>query len=202
MNISIIIDMIGYLGSALVVVSMLMTSVIKLRVINTIGSCIFAAYACIIHSYPTAIMNFCLVAINVYNLIHILKKDQHYDLIDGNADETFVTYILNHYKEDIKIFFPDFHMNPVDIDIAYIVCADAIPAGVFLGRRTDRNTVEIILDYSTPAYRDCSVGTYLYSKLPMKGIHRLIYAGRGEKHKSYLLKVGFVLENGIYVKNL
>lgn len=202
MDILIIIDMIGYLGSALVVVSMLMTSVIKLRVINTIGSCIFAAYACIIHSYPTAIMNFCLVAINVYNLMQILKKDQHYALIEGNADEAFLTYILNHYKEDIKTFFPEFQMNLIDIDIAYIVCSDAIPVGIFLGRRMDKNTVEIILDYSIPAYRDCSVGTYLYSKLPVKGIHRLVYAGTEEKHKSYLVKVGFVQENGIYTKKL
>ena len=39
------IELIGYLGSALVVASMLMSSVVKLRVINTIGSGIFAAYA-------------------------------------------------------------------------------------------------------------------------------------------------------------
>ena len=35
------IELVGYLGSALVVVSMLMTSVVKLRVVNTIGSAIF-----------------------------------------------------------------------------------------------------------------------------------------------------------------
>lgn len=39
------VEMIGYLGSILVVVSMLMSSVVKLRVINTIGDGIFAAYA-------------------------------------------------------------------------------------------------------------------------------------------------------------
>ena len=44
------IEMLGYLGSALVVASMLMSSVVKLRVINTIGSGIFAVYALIIHS--------------------------------------------------------------------------------------------------------------------------------------------------------
>ena len=42
------IEMVGYLGSALVVASMLMSSVIKLRVINTVGSGIFAAYALMI----------------------------------------------------------------------------------------------------------------------------------------------------------
>ena len=37
-----IVEIIGYLGSALVLVSMLMTSVIKLRIINLTGSVIFA----------------------------------------------------------------------------------------------------------------------------------------------------------------
>ena len=61
MNTSMIIEAIGYTGSALVLVSFLMVSVVKLRVVNTIGSLIFTVYAFIIHSYPTAIMNVCLV---------------------------------------------------------------------------------------------------------------------------------------------
>ena len=56
MTIEIILELIGYLGSLLVIVSMLMTSVVKLRIINTIGSVIFCGYALAIHSYPTAAM--------------------------------------------------------------------------------------------------------------------------------------------------
>ena len=70
------IEMIGYLGSILVLVSMLMSSVVKLRVINTIGSGIFAAYALMIHSYPTALMNGALVGINIYNLVKLNQRDQ------------------------------------------------------------------------------------------------------------------------------
>ena len=77
------IELIGYLGSALVVASMLMSSVVKLRVINTIGSGIFAAYALMIHSYPTALMNACLVGINLYNLAKLTRKERSYDLVEG-----------------------------------------------------------------------------------------------------------------------
>lgn len=76
MNTSIIIELVGYLGSVLVVISMLMTSIIRLRVVNSIGAGIFTVYALIIQSYPTALMNFCLVVINIYNLICIFKKKQ------------------------------------------------------------------------------------------------------------------------------
>ena len=70
------VELIGYLGSVLVVVSMLMSSVVKLRVINTIGSGIFAGYALLIHSYPTALMNACLVGINLYNLVRLRQGDR------------------------------------------------------------------------------------------------------------------------------
>ena len=50
MNTSMIIELAGYLGSVLVVVSMLMSSVVKLRIINTAGSIISATYALIIQS--------------------------------------------------------------------------------------------------------------------------------------------------------
>ena len=74
MNTTAIIELAGYLGSTLVVVSMLMSSVVKLRVINTIGSVISATYALIIHSYPLALMNICLIIINCYNLIKLLDR--------------------------------------------------------------------------------------------------------------------------------
>ena len=73
MDRAILIECIGYLGSALVLVAFLMSSVVKLRVVNTVGSLIFAAYALIIRSYPTAIMNFCLVVINLNLMSHMFR---------------------------------------------------------------------------------------------------------------------------------
>ena len=58
MNTQTIWELIGYLASLLVLISLLMTSVVKLRIINLIGSFIFAVYALAIRSYPTAVMNF------------------------------------------------------------------------------------------------------------------------------------------------
>ena len=66
-----IIEAIGYLGSFLVVISMLMTSVNRLRIVNTVGSLIFTVYAFIIGSYPTAFMNMCIIGINLYQLYHL-----------------------------------------------------------------------------------------------------------------------------------
>ena len=75
------IEMIGYLGSSLVLVSFLMASVAKLRIVNSIGSVIFTIYAFIIHSYPTAIMNICLVLINIYYLVKLSNTSVDYTCI-------------------------------------------------------------------------------------------------------------------------
>lgn len=203
MNVSMLIELVGYLGSILVVVSMLMSSVVKLRIINTTGSGIFAVYALIIHSYPTALMNFCLVGINVYNLIKLSKKDQNYDLIDAKSDDGLLNYILDHYQGDIKKFFPGFSRGMKDADRAYVVCCNGNPAGVMLGKERKEGALDVTLDYSVPAYRDCSVGKYLYSKLPAKGIHTLVYSEKeSQMHAAYLVKMGFVKEDGVYVKKI
>ena len=78
MDKSMIIETIGYVGSALVLISFLMASVVKLRVVNSIGSTIFAIYALIIRSYPTAVMNFCLVCINLRFLWKLRRRDPSY----------------------------------------------------------------------------------------------------------------------------
>lgn len=197
-----IIELIGYLGSLLVLVSFLMSSVIKLRIINTLGGFIFAIYALLIHSYPTALMNFCLVGINIYYLIRLTKDKRHFDLIDGKTDDAFVNYMLSYYHEDIETYFSERTMSEKEPDTAYIVCCDAVPAGILLGRKTDAETLDIVLDYSTPTYRDCSVGKYLYAKLPKRGIRKLVYTGDAGNHEPYLQKMGFVKEDGAYVKIL
>lgn len=74
MSIDIWIEVLGYIGSAMVVISMLMTSVVKLRIINGIGSILSGTYALIVGSFPLALMNVCLIVINIYNLHMLLKS--------------------------------------------------------------------------------------------------------------------------------
>ena len=196
------VEMIGYLGSVLVVVSMLMSSVVKLRVINTIGSGIFAAYALMIHSYPTALMNACLVGINLYNLARLNQKDRAYDLTQAAAGDGLLEYLLNHYREDILTYFPGF-TGAEEADRAYVVFCGGDPAGLLLGTDGAQGTLHVKLDYSTPTYRDCSIGASLYAKLPSKGVHTLVFEGEESKaHAAYLTKMGFARENGAYVKYL
>lgn len=192
------IELIGYLGSLLVVFSMLMTSVVKLRVINTIGSIIFTGYALAIHSYPTAAMNFCLVIINLVNLGKLLKTKKTYHSLSVSPDDSFVCYFLELYKDDIHVFFPN---QLTDFTCAYLVCCGSNPVGILLGTR-DGNRIKITLDYATPQYRDCSVGKHLYEYLADQHIAELWMENASEKHLPYLKKMGFVATENRFVKTL
>lgn len=62
------IEWVGYAASTLIVISLLMTSVVKLRIINTLGCVLFVIYGCIVGAYPVVVSNFLIVIINSYYL--------------------------------------------------------------------------------------------------------------------------------------
>jgi len=65
-------EIIGYIASAIVLISFLMKNIKKLRVINTIGCLIFIVYGVLLNfSIPIIITNSVIVGINVYFLIKI-----------------------------------------------------------------------------------------------------------------------------------
>lgn len=195
-------ELFGYLGSLLVVVSLMMPSLVKLRIYNTIGSAISATYALIIHSYPLVLMNVCIIVINAYNLIKLLGSDKHYDLIDSSTDETYLNYFLDYYKQDMGEFFPEMSMKYSDLDRAYLVCSDAAPVGLLMGRLDEEGTLEVAVDYAVPTYRDCSIGKFLYPQLANKGVRKLVCREYGDKHEPYMKKMGFVKRNGVYERPL
>ncbi len=188
-----IIEMVGYLGSALVIVSMLMTSVVKLRVINTVGSVIFCGYALCIHSYPTAAMQLCLIIINLVNLYKLTNTKKEYSAIPVKTDDGFLTHFLKANQEDIKNYFPDF-LAPADDDIILLINCVQTPAGIFIASKdsaSEKTSLNVKLDYTSPAYRDTSVGKFLYNYLKSQGIQQLSAKTEIPSHEKYLKKMGF-----------
>ena len=203
MNQALALELFGYLGSFLVLISMLMTSVVRLRVINLIGSAVFATYAILIRSYPTALLNGCLVLINLYHLLKLRQSSGNsYEFQPLKAGEGFAAWFLRKYGDDIKKYFPALDLEQAKNADGFAVFYEDQAAGILLGKR-DEDSFEILLDYTTPTYRDCSVGTYLYHELPSCGISRLSCSADSPEHVQYMEKMGFTLqENQKYVKEL
>ncbi len=196
-------ELFGYLGSFMVLVSMLMTSVVRLRVINLIGSAIFATYAILIRSYPTALLNGCLVCVNLYHLLKLRRTvSRSYVIQSLGAGEGFADWFVGKYRQDIERYFPDLTAELAESSEGWAVFFDDQAAGLLLGRR-DGDHFDAVLDYASPAFRDCSVGAYLYVQLPALGVTRLSCPGGSPEHTRYLEKMGFSPQaDGRYVREL
>jgi len=198
MNNPVIWEVIGYAGSALVLVSLLMTSIVKLRVINAVGCIIFSIYAFAIHSIPTAIMNVALFGIDVFFLVKMLSAKANFTYVRTTADDPLVKHFCQQFSADIIRYFDTADISAADHVL--VIFDNETVAGVLAGI-SQGDCLKLIIEYTTQQYRDCKVGPFLYNKLS-GSYKKLVYAGSNEKHIAYCKKVGYREENGEYVKAL
>lgn len=205
MNVSTIIELVGYTGSLLVIISMLMTSLTKLRVVNSIGCIVFATYALIIKSYPTAAMQACLLIINCIGLYNLSKNKKQYSITELKNGDSYINFFIESYKNDIEKFFPkvgSFSATSVSDDKAkiFLIVTGSTTVGIMLARKVSDDTLEIDMDYTVPAYRDCSAGKFLFDYLKEKGWKKLIARNEIAEHKDYLNKMGFKAQGDYFEK--
>ena len=71
---NIYLEIFGYIGTALVIISMMMNSMLKLRIFNMCGALISMIYAVLRSTWPVAVLNFCLLAINLFQTVRELRQ--------------------------------------------------------------------------------------------------------------------------------
>jgi GNAT superfamily N-acetyltransferase len=194
-------EIIGYAASVLVAISLMMSAIVKLRVVNMIGAFTFAVYGILINSIPVAAMNAFIVLINVYFLVKIFKSDKYFELLPSSYESTYLKNFLSFYKENIQKYQPDFSFKK-SYNWALFVLSDMVPAGLILGNRKD-NRLQIDLDFVIPSYRDFKIGKYLFNEklsyFKTEGIETIVASPGNEHHNNYLEKVGFERKNDLYI---
>lgn len=198
---NIYLEIFGYVGTALVLLSMMMTSVVKLRIFNTIGSVISMTYSFLCGAWPVVFLNLGLIIINVYQLIRLGRAKVVFSYVPVDMNDKSLAYFLQHHKLDIAKYFPGFRFAAKSVEEAHMVYAGAEPVGVLIGKRVG-DDLQVELDYATVKYRDCSVAMFLYACLKETGVARLIAGKSAAGHNQYLKKMGFHTQNGMEVKEL
>ncbi len=84
------VEWVGYTASLLVLVSLMMTSILRLRIFNLIGASVFCIYGLLIHSYPVAGMNFLIVLSNIYHLFKLRKVKEEFTLMETSPKKRFI----------------------------------------------------------------------------------------------------------------
>ena len=159
-------ELIGYVGSALVIGSIMQKSIFKLRVIGLAGSITFLTYGLLIDSVPIVLVNVVGGSIHAYYFTKLIRRPAEvFNVLRVRPDSRLMAHFLEFHRDEItKGFQPDFVYNETKDNITSFILRDLVPAGLFVGRRHPDNSVEILLDYVSPQYRDFRIGKFLYSK--------------------------------------
>ncbi|WP_078548910.1 YgjV family protein [Litchfieldia alkalitelluris] len=191
-------EWLGYLASLIVLISLLMSSIIKLRWINLIGSSLFSLYGFLIGALPVGLMNLGIALINIYYLVKIYSasaKKEYFNILSIESDSEYLNHFLNFYKEGLKKFADLSKIKANTYDVSFYILRNMVPAGVFLGSKHDENTLKVELDFVIPEYRDFKIGEFVYEDSKDyfldKGYNRLISYSSVDEHIVYLRKMGF-----------
>lgn len=161
-----LIQAIGYIGSALIILSLLQRSILRLRTIGAVASLTFLGYSILIEAYPIAVVNVVAAAIHLYYLRKLVRfKEEVFSVLRVRAESNYLAYFLEFYKDEIaRRNQPDFVYEPAPDTFAVFLLRDMVPAGLFVARRHDDRTLEVQLDFVIPQYRDFKLATWLYSE--------------------------------------
>lgn len=189
-----VLELVGYAASVLVAVSLMMSSILRLRVINLVGSLAFTVYGALIGAYPVAAVNGFIVLINLYYLRQMLRTKEFFRLVSVRPDSEYIATFLSYHAAEIERFVPGFAFDPASTDNALFVLRDMMPAGLLLGRVHD-GALHVALDFVIPQYRDFKIGRYLFQEeadfFRARGIRQIVAPAGNDQHAAYLRRMGF-----------
>lgn len=189
------VEIVGYIGSALVAVSLTMSSIWKLRWINMAGAVFFVLYGLVVKAYPVVAVNAFIVVVDAYYLIEMARKKDFFSLMTvKNKEEAFLKNFLNFYSKDIFQFFPGFNIDDLQQPHCIFILRNLMPVGLFV-YVTKQDTVYINLDYVIPEYRDLRNARYLYKDrakhFKNQGFRTFRIRTESKDLARYLEKLGF-----------
>ena len=189
--------LIGYLGSAFVVTSLAMRSILKLRLIGLAGAITFVTYGYLIGAWPIVWTNVVILLIHLHFLREIRKADEYFKVLEVRRESHYIRYFLDHFADDIENAWPGFEYHPEEDILTLFILRDLVPAGLFVAKVLDSDTLELELDYAIPGYRDFKIGRYLYARdaLRDRGYSTIVAETRGARAADYLSKMGFSRES-------
>ncbi len=189
------IELVGYVASALIALSMMVSSLWRLRLINLTGAVAFTIYGLLIGSIPVALMNGLIVLVNAHYLLRMQRMKEYFHVISFQPDSDYLRYFLRFYAEDIRIFYPGFEYRPSENEMALFILRDSTPAGVFIAEEKPRGVLHVRLDYAIARFRDFKIGRFLFVTqadfFRERGIREIVVCPQHADVRTYLLKVGF-----------
>jgi len=190
-----ILSLFGYFASLVIALSMTMSSIVKFRWVNLVGALGFAFYGLLIHAIPVTFLNGFIALVDVYYLIRIYNKNEHFETLEVRGDNKYLLEFIRFHQKEINKFFPGFVYKSEMNTLSFFVLRNMKVAGVFLAHREDDDVLKVGLDYVIPEYRDFKNGKFIYQRLRPEfvrnGYKSVLAPASNRKYASYLKKLGF-----------
>jgi hypothetical protein len=199
------VELIGYLGSILVAISLMMKSLLRLRIINLIGALFFTLYGILLGAYPVAFLNGIIVCIDLYYLVQMWRQKDFFTFLEVSPKGKYLNAFVEFYKHDILEIIPTYTHNTGNDLLCFFILRNMMPAGLFIAK-VQGEEAHIQLDYVIPIYRDFQVARFIFEEnaafFRERGIRRFVSDGGSAIHRSYLEKMEFVNQGGMYVHEI
>ncbi len=185
--------LIGYLASAFLAYSLLVSNTLKFRWLSTAGQVSFIVYGVLIGAWPIIIANSVLLCINMYQLNKLYQYKEQFKLTVINEMNNIVQQFIKFYQKDIENYFPNFVFISSQQKICFVVLRDISIANLFVAKLTTNGDAIVEINYTVPSYRDFKVGRFIFEAekeyLVANGVKRIVYDTVFNKQHQHFLKV-------------
>jgi GGDEF domain-containing protein len=199
------VELIGYLGSILVAISLTMKSLLRLRIINLIGALFFTLYGLLLGAYPVAFLNGIIVCIDLYYLVQMWRRKDFFTFLEVSPNGKYLSAFVEFHRDDIREIIPTYTHHPDDDLLCFFILRNMMPAGLFIAK-IQGEEAHILLDYVIPNYRDFQVARFIFEDnaafFRQRGIRRFVSDGGSPIHRRYLEKMEFVNRGDLYVHEI
>ena len=199
------VELIGYLGSILVAISLMMRSLLRLRIINLFGALFFTIYGVLLGAYPVAFLNGLIVCIDLYYLFQMWRQKDFFTFLEVSPNSEYLRAFVEFHKDDIAEIIPSYTHKAAEDLLCFFILRNMMPAGLFIVK-VHGEEANVQLDYVIPNYRDFKVARFIFEEnaafFIQRGIHRFVSEGGSAIHRRYLEKMEFVNRAEMYVHEI
>ncbi|MBU1410527.1 hypothetical protein KKC22_03325 [Myxococcota bacterium] len=189
-------EVFGYLASAVTVASLMMSNIWRLRWLNLAGALSLMVYSLFLRAWPLVAVNGVIAVVDAYHLWTLAGRKDTFGLahVCGH-DEAFLRPFLEMYREDIARFFPGFDLAAIGNPQCVFILRNLMPVGLFVYAAEGEGVARIHLDYVSPAYRDLANARFFYNQawpeFLNEGFRELVVRDATPVHAGYCRRMGF-----------
>jgi len=195
-----ILFILGWTASALVIASLFMKSIMRMRWVSFVGGIIYAGYGLLFGSIPLFGYNILRAIVNVHFLCKLYIKRDLFDVLHVPIDDVYLLCFIKAFLKDIRKWKPDFTGIIAEPSYCILALRDAQVVGVVIARNGAEGEIIVDLDYAVPQYRDFKSAQFIMEKyaavifrMTLRGLKYFSITGGSLKYNKYLLRVGYQL---------